>query len=84
MQEVEETVVEHGDLLRTFKRECRRAFSHTLQATLVMRAGPGKILALQCVGGSETLHMHTRKRAHTHTNSLSLALALALALSLSL
>ena len=84
MQEVEQMVVAHGDLLRTYKRECRRAFSQTLQETLVMQAGPGKILALQCVGGSETLHMHTRKRAHTHTNSLSLALALALALSLSL
>ena len=39
MQKVEDTVVEHGDLLRTYKRECRRAFSQTLQVTLVMQAG---------------------------------------------
>ena len=75
MQEVEETVVAHSDVLRAYKRECRRAFSQTLQATLVMQAGlartsmsphAGEILALLCVlGGIETLHMHTRIERHT-------------------
>ena len=52
--------ITHGNLLHTYKRECRCAFSQTLQVTLVMQAGlartymhsrAGQILALQCVCG---------------------------------
>jgi hypothetical protein len=39
MREEKEMGITHGNLLRaswTYKRECRRAFSQTLQVTLVM------------------------------------------------
>ena len=62
--------ITHGNRLRTYKRECPRAFSLTLLVTLVMQPAlartnmlshAAQILALQCVwGGCVTLYMHTR------------------------
>jgi len=69
MQEIEETVVEHGDLLRTFKRECRRAFSHTLQATL---ENPGTTV---CWGQRDTTYAYAQARTHTHKLSFALSLS---------
>ena len=37
--EEEEAGVTHGNLFRTYKRECRRAFSQNLQMTLVKQTG---------------------------------------------
>jgi hypothetical protein len=59
MREVAETVVAHGNLLRTYTRECRQAFSQTL----VMQAG----LPLT--------NMHTHTYTHTISLSLSLSLS---------
>ena len=84
--------ITHGNLLRTYKWECRRVFSQTLHVTLVMQGGlpranmyshAGEILALQCVlRGSKTIRMHTRahththKHTHTHTHTQALPLSL--------
>jgi hypothetical protein len=53
--------ITHGNRLRAYKRECLgKAFSQTLQVTLVMQAGlartnmyshAAQIVALQCVCG---------------------------------
>ncbi len=71
--------ITHGNLLWTYKWECRRVFSQTLHVTLVMQGGlpranmyshAGEILALQCVlRGSKTIRMHTRAHTHTHKHT---------------
>ena len=97
VREEEERAIAPGNLLRTYKRECRRAFLQTLQVKLVSRQA---FLVQTCSmmqgkwkswhyslcrgGGAETLRICTRSRTHAHTRTLFLFLCVSLSVSLCL
>ncbi len=91
IREEEEMGITHGNRLRTYKRECPRAFSQTLQVTLVMQAGLARtnmcshaaLLQLCCSSvAAISLSLFTNMCPHAALLQLSCSSVASLSLSL--